>query len=119
MHHKIDAFIRILLIELEDIDSDIKMLIDKYNRDHENEKISNYVFKENIALAHNELFGVEGLYEQVKEFRPEDFKSVDDVISKIDDKLDILCRKKGYVRSICVLVKRKTDKVLRYIEEKY
>ena len=119
MLHKVDAFLRILLIELEDLDADIKLLIEKYGKDHEDEKISNYVFKENIAVAYNELFGVEGLYAQVEKFRQEDFKSVDEVVLKIDEILDFLCCNKGYVRSVCVLVKRKMNKVKKYVEGDY
>jgi len=114
--YKVDAFLRILLIELEDLESDIELLIEKYGKDHKEEKISNYVFKENIALAYNELFGVEGLYGQVKEFRAEEFKSIDDVALKIDEILDFSCSKKGYIRSICILVRRKIEKVRKYVE---
>lgn len=44
MLDKVDAFLRILLVELEDLESDIELLIEKYSKDHKDEKISNYVF---------------------------------------------------------------------------
>ena len=119
MLNKTDAFIRILLIELEDLKEDIKLLIEKYKRDHENEKISNYVFQENVALMHNEIFGVDGLYEQVQKMSSDTFIDIDEIVTAVDEKLEMLCKKKGHVRSICVLVRRKIDKIRRYIEGTY
>jgi len=68
---------------------------------------------------HNEIFGVDGLYEQVKQFSSDSFRDIDDIVAAVDEKLEILCKKKGHVRSICVLVKRKIEKIRRYIEGTY
>ena len=119
MQYKTDAFIKIFQLELEDLKCDIQLLIEKYTQDHDKDKITNYVFKENVALMHNEIFGIDGLYKQAKLFDPLQFKSIDDVVKAIDDWLEMLCKQNNQVKSINILVKRKIEKIRRYIEGNY
>ena len=113
--YKKEKFLKILIIELEDLDKDIKLLIDECSDKHCHEKISDYVYLENLAVLKNELFGVEGLIEDIKSIKPDDFESVEilaeDLIQQIKDRV----HEKGLVKSIVYLVERKIKKVAFYL----
>lgn len=121
MDKKIDCkkekFIKILLVELEDLDKDIKMLIDECCDKHSHEQISDYVYLENLAVLQNELFGVEGFIEEVKTLNLDKFESVEELMNTLTNQLKDRIREKGLVHSIILLVERKIKKVSTFVLE--
>ncbi len=116
MHSKNISFLKILVIELEDLDEDIQILIKKCEEQHIKEEISEYVFLENLAVLQNELFGVAGFIEEVKEVNPDDFNTTEELKSYLLKKLAQRVKEKGLVHSIIPLVERKMNKVGIYLE---
>lgn len=107
-----EAFKQILIIELDDLDEDIKTLIEQSKA---NNDISNYVCMENIAVLQNELFGVEGLREEIKDLNTSNYKTLDDLINEIKERVNLRIREKGLVPSIKLLIDRKIEKVKKYV----
>lgn len=110
------AFVKILLIELDDLDQDIELLIKEYELKHDKAEISEYVFHENLALMQREFFGVKGFRHTLRNIDPAAFATLEDLHQAVDKLLQEAIREKGLPNSILLLVRRKMDKVLRYIE---
>jgi hypothetical protein len=110
------AFIKILLIELDDLDQDIELLIREYEEKHNKAEISEYVFHENLALMKREFFGVKGFRHTLKTLAAEQYATLNDLHQAVDQLLQETIREKGLPNSILLLVRRKMEKVLRYIE---
>ena len=58
MINKKRAFLKLLIIELEDLDDDINLLINEWERKSQTHESTVYVCKQNLAVLHNELFGI-------------------------------------------------------------
>ena len=103
-------------MELDDLHTDIELLIDRYTDEHDHEAISNYVFLENIALMNNELFGIDSFIEEVRRIDSSRFTGVVELIGFLTATLHQRCREKGYATSVCVLAERKMNKIHSYLE---
>lgn len=110
-----EAFKEILLVELDDLDEDIKVLIKQSESDYSNDAISNYVCMENLAVLQNELFGVEGFREEIASLDILKYASLTEMIDDIKNRLSERIKEKGLVPSIKVLVDRKIEKVKIYV----
>jgi hypothetical protein len=110
------AFIKILLIELDDLDQDIELLIREYEEKHNKAEISEYVFHENLALMKREFLGVKGFRHTLKTLAAEQYATLNDLHQAVDQLLQETIREKGLPNSILLLVRRKMENVLRYIE---
>ncbi len=114
LDHK-SKFIEILKIELLDLEQDIKQIIDEYTDKHDHEVISNYVFQENLALGQRELFGIDGFTQDVHGFNLEAVDSVESLVSALKELLSRRVTSNGLPKAIELLVNRKIDKVVQYI----
>lgn len=117
MLHKKTAFLRILVMELEDLDEDINLLCDEYREKYDHEQISKYVFWSNLATMQNEMFGVEGFIEDVKETSPYDFDTLEDLVGHLTGMMATRVKQKGLAPALIGLVDRKIQKVLAYVEQ--
>jgi len=109
------AFLKILSIELDDLEQDIELLIREYQQKHDKEEISNYVFHENLALMQRELFGLKGFREQVLSIRPEEDETLEELHMRLEKQMEERVHEKGLPNSILLLVQRKIRKVLDYL----
>jgi len=116
MHHLKEAYLRLLLIELDDLEADIEMVDAEYRTRHDQDKISNYIFQENIALAQRELFGVDGFRQDVAAVDPAAFASLDELVALLRAKLETRVRDNGLPGATVLMIERKLDKVRRYVE---
>lgn len=116
MQKKKEMFLEILILELDDLNEDIKVLIKECEEKYFHEEISNYVFMENLAVLNNELFGVTGFKQDVKDVNPGDFEELDDLKDFLMDKLEKRINEKGIAYSINILVERKMNKVINYVK---
>jgi len=115
MVFRVKMFLDVFRLELSDLESDIELLIKQYTKDHDEDKISNYVFYQNVALMQNELFGVQGIDKEIAELDAEQFDSVDNVIDWINQAVSRRCKEKGSAKSMCTLIGRKLEKVKNYV----
>ena len=116
MHEKVQTFLTLFEIELNDLQKDIELLIERYREDHDKEVISNYVFLENIALMKNELFGIDSFRDLVRSIEPTDYCSTILLADDLRCNLRERCRSRGIAASIYLLAERKIRKILSYIE---
>ncbi|HEX2957091.1 MAG TPA: hypothetical protein VHO70_09665 [Chitinispirillaceae bacterium] len=116
MIQKNKTFLKMFILELEDLHQDIKLLIERYKDAREHESITNYVFMENIALMKNELFGIDSFHSEVKNLKPDNFSDIDELIAYCRQLLTKRCQEKGIAPSAIVLAERKMKKILTYID---
>ena len=117
MLKKKEAFLKILCIELEDLNEDIDLLIKNSKEKFSHDEISNYVFLENLAVLKNELIGVKSFCGDVKNTNPAEYETLKDMMDDLIKKLKLRIHEKGLAHSIIVLVERKMKKVIGYIEK--
>ncbi len=116
MHQKINTFLKMFAIELEDLHEDVELLIERYCDEHDHEVISNHVFYENVALMNNELFGIDSFLDEVRQIDPLGFKDTNELIDSLKKRLRERCANKGIAASAYILAERKMNKVLAYVE---
>ena len=116
MLKKKEAFLKILALELDDLDEDIKLLIESYKEKREHDEITNYVFLHNLATMQSELFGVEGLADDIEDIDINEFDTLDNLVEHVKETLDHRLKHKGIVHSVMLLVERKINKILKYLE---
>ena len=109
------AFLTILLIELDDLEQDIQLLLEHYKEEHDEHKLSNYVFFHNAALMHEELFGIESFREEISHIDASEYTSLQDLIDDLNSRIKQRVEKQGIPNSFIFAMNRKIEKVRSYI----
>lgn len=114
---KIDKFIRVLKVELEDLEQDLISVEESYRHKWEEEEISNYVFLENMAALREELGGIHKILGDLASVDAGSFKDIDQFVDHflklIKDNRDNVDLPEGVYR----LLRRKIMKVRNFILE--
>ncbi len=114
---RLEKFLRILKIEIEDIQYDISALIDIYKDREEKGEITEYVFRENIGTLKREIIGVQQV---LRSFETLDFERYDNLESMIQDcqkKMEEKLEGSEYEKVLNIIIDRKIEKLTRYINE--
>ena len=117
MQKESQSFLTILLIELDDLEQDIQLLIKHYKEEHDEHKLSNYVFFHNVALMHEELFGIESFREEISHIDVSEYASLQDMIDDLNSRIKQRVEKHGIPNSFIFAMNRKIEKVMRYIKQ--
>jgi len=115
MHKPAQAFMTILKLELDDLEEDLKQLVEEAEVLHDKKLISNYVYLENLAVIKHELFGINGIVKRFEQTDPDQFENLDDLISSL---LAAMLQVKAIEllpEGIIHLVERKMEKVKGYV----
>lgn len=110
-------YLQILNMELNDLQSDLEMLVASYATEKDAKKISNYVFMENIALLKNEILGVNVFHDVLKAIKIDQFKTVEDLICYVKTEFNLKMRQHGIAAALHRFVDKKLDKVEKFIKE--
>ncbi len=119
MRDKFKKFIRILKIELEESEQDLRFLEDLHKQREEAGEITQYVFRENMNLLKNEISSVReilGSVDDMIENRDayDSFTEMVDALKrKVKDKVD----RSTNAQAVYDIVSRKIDKVLKYVQD--
>ena len=117
MKEKIGKFLSILKIELEDLEQDLVSLEDSYRQKWEEDKISNYVFLENMAVLREELTGIHKILGDLTTVNSSSFSNIDEFIEHI---LTIIKENRKNIdlpEGVYRLLRRKIMKVRNFILE--
>ncbi len=116
MKEKLQKYLKVLRVELEDLEEDLKLMSDLYSQREEREEITDYVLNENLSLLKMEIAGIHKVVESIDEIAVEKYSSLDEMIDHIDSIFRERTRDAGFPDSVSELVKRKLLKVARYIQ---
>jgi len=108
-------YLKMLRVEIEDLREDINLLIEEYNRLHEKEQLSSYVFSENLIVFRKELLGVDAFFRLLDETDPDRFENLDGLITHLSAAFKDMVRQSGLPAIIGSYVERKLKKVRDYV----
>ena len=109
------TYLRMVRVEIEDLREDIDLLVMEYDRLHENEQLSNYVFSENLTVIRRELLGVDSFFRLIDETDIDRFATLDDLIAHLTSTFRGMVRASGLPAVIESYVERKLLKVREYV----
>ncbi len=115
MHAVKENYLRILRIELEDLQIDIERLIEECRKNKEMGSYSEKVFLQNLATFKNELLGVHAFQHVLDEIDPGQFDTLQEMVEYIRRRFQQLIHEHGLVPALSIYVNRKLDKVARYV----
>ena len=76
MKNKIEKYIKILKIELEDLEKDLLVMAEIYHQREQKKEITDYVFLENISLLQSEISGIDSIIESLEEINIEKLNTI-------------------------------------------
>ncbi|MBN2626535.1 MAG: hypothetical protein JXA95_07710 [Spirochaetales bacterium] len=117
MNNPAAAFIKILEIELEDLEDDIQLIMADSEVRRNHREITDYVYRENLALLKKEIFDVDGIRHKLKQLDPADFGTPEEVINLLLKELRDKVKRQIVPPVLLTMVERKFEKVNRYVTE--
>ena len=117
MRNRINKYIKILLIEFEDIQEDLQFWLDDCKKKRESHEITNYVCWENMALLKNELIGLDVVFKDIEKLDPDKYNNIENLISDLKSQFKEHIHNQNIAEAILHLIDRKIEKVAKYIEE--
>jgi hypothetical protein len=108
-------YLKILEIELEDLQSDIELLINEYNARKDRGEITDYVLLENLAVLKNEICAIHAFHEMVEDLEMDSYKNLESFIRDVKDRFKGRIRECSLAEGIEQYVERKLDKVFKYV----
>ena len=115
MHDNKNKYLKILRIEIEDLQEDINDLIEHYKKESEIGNISNYVFRENLVIFRKELLCLEMFFKILDSIDPDRYVNIDELIEFIRDSYDEKIKECGLIRATSSFIERKLIKVKKYV----
>ena len=111
------TYLKILRIEMEELEVDLQHLADECREHGSSRCLSENVVMQNLATLKNELLGV-GTFERIIEHtQPDDFKSLDEMIDYLKTAFRQKMRSSGLAEAVWYLVERKLEKVSTYVRQ--
>jgi len=110
-------YLKLLAIELEDLQRDVALLMKETEERMQRGEISHYVCFENMAVMRNEVLDIESVAELLGEFRPDDYPDLDALVADLQRRFRERLQEFGFPEAAMSLIRRKLDKVARYIRE--
>ena len=108
-------FLKILKVELEEIETDIKLLIELYQSRYEKLEITHYVQQENDALLEREISCLKKLIPALDTFPVEEYQDNESFIAGLKVFLDSFVKENQFPHAVFLLTEHKMQKVVKYI----
>ena len=119
MRDKFQKFIRILKIELEESEQDLRFLEDLHKQREEAGEITQYVFRENMNLLKNEISSVREILYSVDDMieNQDAYDSFTEMVDALKRKVKDTVDRSTNAQAVYDIVSRKIDKVLGYVQD--
>lgn len=108
-------YLKILRIEIEDLQDDIGGLIAECKKEVETGILSNYVFLQNLTIFKKELLSLGVFFKILDSIDTEQYESLDDMIDFIRTSFSEKIKEYDLIQAINVYVERKLIKVKKYV----
>ncbi|MAG13193.1 MAG: hypothetical protein CMN78_01215 [Spirochaetales bacterium] len=115
MREKYQKYLKVLKIELEDLEEDLLLMAKIYQQREANNEITDYVFLENLTLLQSEISGIEQILKSIDTIDVDSFKTLDEMVEHVDVEFREKTEKSNFPEAVYALVKRKLSKVSAYI----
>lgn len=110
-------FVKVLRVEMEDLEADIELLVEENYRRLQEHMETERVCRENVATLRNEEFGIRHFIEILDEVDVDDFDDLDHLIATVRTRFHDVIEKCGLARATIRFADRKITKVKSYITE--
>jgi hypothetical protein len=108
-------FLKILKVELEEIENDIDLLIKLYRSRYEKREITNYVLQENDALLEREISCLKKLVTVIDTFDPDEYQDNETFVFGLLAFLDSFVKENQFPHAVFLLAEQRLQKVVKYI----
>ena len=109
-------YLGILKIEIEDLIKDIELLIEVHKKKYDNQEITQYVYRENIAVLKNEVSCLKNFIECIDSIDAEKYQSLQELVDQVEVQFKTQLHEHSYAQAVESFVKRKLKKVSHYME---
>ena len=111
-----DFLVKILQLELKEVEHDLNGLKDLYSNRHDSSEITNYVFLENTALLQSELDSIHLIGTLLEKTIIDEHLTPHDLLNSIDDFIKSEVKERQFSDAIYNFVKSKLTKVSKYLD---
>lgn len=110
-------YLQILCVELEDLQEDLRLLIDASVARREKNEISPYVCQENLALLRSEIVGINRLCGDIASASADEYEDLDALVEAMRGKINAMISRHALAEAVRRLVDRRLEKVYRYVQD--
>lgn len=112
----LDFLVKILQLELKEVEYDLQGLKELYAARHDSSEITNYVFLENTALLQSELDSIHQIATELEKHKIEKNYTTAELLESVDTFVKKEIEDKQYSEAVYNFVKRKLTKVSKYLD---
>jgi SUMO ligase MMS21 Smc5/6 complex component len=116
MSVSLDFLVKVLQLELKEVEHDLNGLKDLYSNRHDSSEITNYVFLENTAVLQSELDSIHQIGTILDNINIDEKHTPHELLDSIDEYLKIEISKRQFSEAIYNFVKSKLAKVSKYLD---
>ena len=109
-------FLKILHVELEDLEEDLDLFVEVMESRRKAGEITDYVYRENLAVIRNEVLGLKECIRGCDELDQVAGTSVEEVAAAIKRRLRERLAEHGYLPALYALLDRRIDKIASYLK---
>lgn len=117
LRQNLHRFLDLLAMEIEDLENDVTDLIEVARNRLARHEITNYVFQENQGLLLNELSCLRSLMGTLRDLDTSRYTDLKELVADLERRIRARIQECGYPEVVFSLVKRRSDKVLRYLTQ--
>ncbi|HDQ44923.1 MAG TPA: hypothetical protein ENN17_05405 [bacterium] len=111
------VYLKILRIELGDLEEDLALLIRQCDEARHAHRATERVSLSNRMVYENELLGIRDFRRLLRVFRPNRYGTLEEMIARLKSDFSGVVRSHGLAEAITICVNRKIDKVARYVTQ--
>ncbi len=116
MSVSLDFLVKVLQLELIEVEHDLEGLKELYSSRHDSSEITNYVFLENTAVLQSELNAIHTLGTLLSEMVINNNHTPHELLNSIDDYFKKEIKERQFSRAIYDFTKLKIGKVSKYLD---
>lgn len=117
MGSPVKRFLRVLLLEVADLESDLEHMVRICESRYLKREISERVCRENQAVLRNEIRSLHAFRAMVDGLDAEQFREVDDLCDHLRERVSRWLNDHGMCRCVELQLERKLRKVAGYVRE--
>jgi len=116
MSVSLDFLVKVLQLELKEVENDLNGLKELYSSRHDSSEITNYVFLENTAILQSELDSIHQIGTFLDDIKIDQNLAPHELLDSIDEYIQSEITKKQYSQAIYNFAKQKMAKVSKYLD---
>lgn len=117
MQNKMKKFLKILKVELEELEDELLLFGEIHKQREQSGEITSYVFRENMNLIKDEISGLQEIIRSVDGLVSTKYRSFEEMVEDLDAKIKQKLQESKHEQASYELVKRKIQKVHQYIRD--